>query len=647
MKDSYDNIVDVLITSVKQNTGLFIDIGPDMKHTMNLLFSGIRTRWASAFRNEAAFLKNNEEWLKAVVEFSTLPSSECRTSIPLKDNMKIGRPSLSFSSSSERSKRRKTQELRNTVSLAELAYATQMSLRSSGQSQAAKVIQDITSTSPSKASQYISALKSTSENTLSPDQALSVLVENRFPKRTYQGIRNIAKENNCKLYPSYKEVMTAKHRCYPPTNTFSVSESCTEVKLQALLNHTANRILLLQENVFATLPPEIANNLTLYCKWGCDGSSGQSVYKQKFSEDGKCDDNIFFTSMVPLQLLGTDDRTKNQVIVWKNPRPSSARFCRPIKVQFAHENVQLTVNEATGIENQIEALQPMSIVMNGKSVSVTYNMSFTMIDGKVCNSVTGTTSAQRCFLCKATSKEFNDIDKMLANEINVDNLRFGLSTLHAWIRCFECLLHLIYKLNTQKWQSRKDDEKKIIADRKATIQKAFFSQLGLIVDRPKPGFGSTNDGNTARRYFENAISAARITGVNEGLIHRFHTILQAISSGYDVDNDKFREYSVETARLFVNLYPWYYMPTSIHKLLIHGPEIIEKALLPIGQLSEDAQDSRNKDIKRFREDFSRKCSRTSNLHDVFNRLLVTSDPYISSVRKLPQKPLKSLIAKTV
>ena len=30
------------------------------------------------------------------------------------------------------------------------------------------------------------------------------------------------------------------------------------------------------------------------------------------------------------------------------------------------------------------------------------------------------------------------------------------------------------------------------------------------------------------------------------------------------------------------------------------------------------------------------------MHDVFNRLLVISDPYILSIRKLLQKPLKSL-----
>jgi len=84
------------------------------------------------------------------------------------------------------------------------------------------------------------------------------------------------------------------------------------------------------------------------------------------------------------------------------------------------------------------------------------------------------------------------------------------------------------------------------------------------------------------------------------------------------------------------------MPTTVHKLLIHGAQIIASSLLPIGQMSEDAQESCNKYIKKFREDFSRKCTRTQTMEDVFLRLLVTLDPFISSLRKLPQKKLKSL-----
>lgn len=88
------------------------------------------------------------------------------------------------------------------------------------------------------------------------------------------------------------------------------------------------------------------------------------------------------------------------------------------------------------------------------------------------------------------------------------------------------------------------------------------------------------------------------------------------------------------------------MPTSVHKLLLHGTEIIAHALLPIGQMSEDAQESCNKYIKRYREDFTRKCSRTKTMENLFLRLLVTSDPFISSLRKLSQKKIQILIIRS-
>ena len=560
------------------------------------------------------------------------------------DNKKgtCGRPSQSFASSSERSKRRKTQEVRSTFSTEELAYAAQISLRTSGQVLAAQVLKDVTLTTPIRASKYISAVCSQNEVPLTPDEALSLMIEKGESKHSYQLSRNVARAHKCKLYPSYLEVEKAKKRCYLSVVYTTVSESCAQIELQALLDHTRSRIIQLQADVIDTLNPEILQKLVLYCKWGCDGSSGQSVYKQKLTETGKSDESIFYTSLAPLQLIHNNHETGEATIVWKNPRPSSPRFCRPIRLQFVHEDVQSTLKEVTDIELQIEGLAPYANEQNGKSISVTYCMSFTMIDGKVCNAVTGTTSTQRCFLCKASSKEFNDINNIIKMDITTDNLRFGISTLHAWIRFFECCLHLSYKLTTEKWQARREEYKKNVKIRKEEIQTQFRIKLGLIVDRPKPGYGSSNDVNTARRFFQNAAISAEITGVDEKLIHRFHVILQVISSGFDIDDEKFKDYCVNTAHLFVALYPWYYMPTSVHKLLIHGAEIVKYALLPIGQLSEDAQESRNKDIKNFRLHHSRKCSRESNMRDIFNRLLLTSDPFLSSIRKLPQRPVKSL-----
>ena len=91
---------------------------------------------------------------------------------------------------------------------------------------------------------------------------------------------------------------------------------------------------------------------------------------------------------------------------------------------------------------------------------------------------------------------------------------------------------------------------------------------------------------------------------------------------------------LETASLYVTLYTWMPMATTTNKILSHGHKIVSEALLPIGMLSEEAQEARNKDFKFYREYFSRKTSRTDNLRDIINRLFILSDPFISSVRSM-------------
>lgn len=60
------------------------------------------------------------------------------------------------------------------------------------------------------------------------------------------------------------------------------------------------------------------------------------------------------------------------------------------------------------------------------------------------------------------------------------------------------------------------------------------------------------------------------------------------------------------------------MPSTLHTYLIHGVEIISSMLMPIGQLTEEAPEARNKDFKRYREHNSRKCSREKTISDIFN-----------------------------
>jgi hypothetical protein len=273
--------------------------------------------------------------------------------------------------------------------------------------------------------------------------------------------------------------------------------------------------------------------LEITYKWGADGSGSQKNYKQKFEKEDSDDSNVFITSLVPLRLHYIQEN--NDVIVWQNPRTNSTRFCRPIKLQFVKETPEVIKSEFDNMERQIANLTPTKIDLCGRTYIVKHNLLKTMIDGKICNALTLNKSTQRCYICKATTSEFNKILETKPRPYDPQTLDFGISPLHASIRFFECLLHISYKLPVKSWQVRGEKNKEIVANRKKNIQIQFREKLGLLVDVPKLGFGNTNDGNTARRFFSDPDIAQEITGIDRDLIIRFGIILKTLSCPYKIN----------------------------------------------------------------------------------------------------------------
>ena len=74
------------------------------------------------------------------------------------------------------------------------------------------------------------------------------------------------------------------------------------------------------------------------------------------------------------------------------------------------------------------------------------------------------------------------------------------------------------------------------------------------------------------------------------------------------------------------------MSNAVHRLLIHGPEIIKLADFPPGVLSEEAQETANKDYKNYRLNHFRKCGRQETNEDVLHYFLAASDPIINQLR---------------
>lgn len=596
-------------------------------------FDDFQRRWIIVNRTKKHFLHKYSAWLDFALKFDNIAHPSTSHG---------GRIAKSFSESSDRTKRRKTEEMRKMHTDEELVFASIMNLRQSGKAAQSSLIKEATQTSPTRATKILETWKNKSKFKLeryTADEALALIINSRLSKSSYLQIRKGAKKRGADIYPSYHNILIAKERCYPQNDDIKVTESSAEISLQALLDLTIRRILQVESENISLLSNEETANMKLLSKWGCDGSGGQSRYKQSFSEKDVFDTDMFLTSLVPLQIISCI----NEKIIWENSKANSTRYCHLIRFQFKKETPELIRSERIYIENQISNLRCTIVQYDERNISVKHVLILSMIDGKVSNALTETASSQKCSICGALPKHMNSILNVTQRSVNDNALVFGISPLHSLIRCFECLLHVAYRLDIQKWQARGEESKISVANRKLEIQQNFREKLGLIIDVVKQGGGTTNDGNTARKFFANSTLSAEITGLKEEIIIRFRVILQVISSNKKIRSELFRQYCLETAEMFIGTYSWFPMPVSVHKILIHGYQIVNKSCLPLGSLSEEPQESRNKDYRFFREHHTRKTSRKHTNEDLLKIFLASSDPVITSAMSFKVKKYCNLL----
>lgn len=583
----------------------FLKLGDDisnetekcLRQHSKLFCAKMKSLWEKSNRTRSRFEKSCSQWLNGNITISIKGKSSS-----------VGRPQKTFEESGFKTKVRKTEPLVTNYSTEELCFAAERSL--------------CVSTNQSSNQNLVN------KKSLSPIQALALFYDINLSVRKYNVLRSVVNALHPDCFPSYRCLLKTKKE-YLPIN-IAVTETSAEVDLQELLQKTTDSILKI-----SNINSYNECTLKLICKWGFDGSSGHSLYKQKFENSSNTDEYMFLTALVPLKLVNDNNQT-----IWSNPKSSSTFYCRPIKFSFIKENSDVVRQEEKRVVQLINQLNGYVTRINNKVFNISFEMLLTMFDGSVANILSETNSNAKCIICGATPKEMNE-DKVLYKSPNVQNYRFGISTLHCWIRFFECLLHIAYRLPIKCWQVKGDENKAIVENTKKVIQENFKKKLGLIVDKPKPGYGSTNDGNTARRFFQNPDISADITGITKELIVKFHLILRILCSQYKIDLTKFRGLLNETRTLYLCHYKWYFMPSSVHKVLVHGCDLIDFFEFPIGQLSEEALEARHKEFRKIRLGNCRKTSRKNTNTDIITTLLMTSDPQISSYRHRQSNENKS------
>lgn len=251
-------------------------------------------------------------------------------------------------------------------------------------------------------------LQSNLPRKLSGEKALAVMLDAKLSKEGYSVIKDVSKAQNADIYPHYSTIIEAKKDCYPDEKSIKITETSAEVSVQALVDHTAKRIVDVQKEVlnFCEIGINTPPNVTLIHKWGCDGSSGQSNYKQKFNEtdasESRNDSNLFAASLVPIRMVeGTPENIceceSKKKILWQNPSCSSTRYCRPIKLTYEKETDDLTNSIVSDIEDQIKKIEPTKLNIDGREISVHHKLVMTMVDQKLINVVAESSSQVKIY----------------------------------------------------------------------------------------------------------------------------------------------------------------------------------------------------------------------------------------------------------
>lgn len=144
------------------------------------------------------------------------------------------------------------------------------------------------------------------------------------------------------------------------------------------------------------------------------------------------------------------------------------------------------------------------------------------------------------------------------------------------------------------------------------------------------GSGNTTTGGVCRKLLSDPKKLATILRIDEILVKNLSKILIIINSKERYDLDEFDALCSETYEIYITEYTWFPMSATLHKILVHSKAIMTALPLPVGFMSEQGAEARNKYYRQDRLHHSRKCSREANMYDVFTRALDTSDPMIAT-----------------
>lgn len=275
-RNNMDIIVNNLRSDYNFNENQFAQIKIKLR---DIFFPVYNKKWNTVSRQKERFKQkyltflNKEFTVKFNIDANELFENTAQSlsnsllEVPApKENIKytnnVGRPSVSYSKGSEKTKKRRIENLLSNYTAEEVLRAAKCLKNQSHDDSDTEDTED---------------LDTDIKNIENSNHILAMYMDVELTKAKYNKLRIYnEKLYGSKLYPSYAVIKTAKERCYPIDLNFN--DSGASVNIKSLLNHTSERILLTlnKEKLHELRDKE----LVLHGKWGMDGASGQQTTRQ-------------------------------------------------------------------------------------------------------------------------------------------------------------------------------------------------------------------------------------------------------------------------------------------------------------------------------------------------------------------------------
>ena len=279
------------------------------------------------------------------------------------------------------------------------------------------------------------------------------------------------------------------------------------------------------------------------------------------------------------------------------------------------------------------------IFHDGKCIQINLGVKYeiSMIDGKVSNALVGNTATLRCQICFLTTKNYHSISPTSFNHETdqiKNRLKLCLSPLHSSFKLFDFLLKLSkskkqYEFIQKNPQATKNQIADILNGHINNYEKKFWELTKAQIDFIKPGYGKSTTGQNVKRAMQDPELTAAILDLETKFVNEVNNIAKFLNSlepvskqdWYNSVDYVFEHYNQNFSR-FANLSP------SVHKIICHGWQMIERLSKPPGFYSEQSQEKLNKKFRDIRDNNSRKMSFGVMLEDIFVYFYVNSDPFI-------------------